>query len=453
MSRKYRTMVFGLFRLVSPLHVGSGVDSRVADQPVIRDTRGLPFIPGGTLAGSFGARLSEAQRSWWLEPRHNNDPLPSPLVFNDAFPVPEQQKVLCRPIEIRDQVTIKRDTLTALEDLYFTMEVVPAGTVFRLLCRIDLESEDESKEFLSEMEKFLASGSPIGGKVRSGTGLWEANGWGYRTLDLSNASDLMLWLTKGHGYLWDGKWDSLSRDFEISKEQLQSPSHSAWKMTMEVSIQKGPHLLSAASGLPQKGMPDLRQARRMRIDDKGKLSEEPVDYGSALKGRLRTAMEMLLRTYLVRLFGANPNRARQLIPVSPVEKPGWEEIADLFGYTGKKGRWGVQESPWEDAQDGREDHVRLCEFTQQAIKGAKFEFMPLCRGKSTISVTLEGNADEWQKELLAHAGRLLALNILPWGGYGSRGYLGAEIQNLEIDPYTCGSLKSFLKKESSKGIF
>ena len=446
-------MVFSLLRLTSPMHVGSGADSHLADQPVIRDTRGLPFIPGGTLAGSFGALLDQKRRTQWLEPHNNNRPLPSPLVFNDAFPIPEQEEALCRPVEIRAQVTIRRDTITALEDHCFTMEVVPPGTLFRFFCRIDLESYSETTEFLSEMKRFLETANPMGGKVRSGTGHWEAEQWAYRILDLSNVSDLMLWLTKGHGYLWDGKWESLNNDFKIQPKKLGSTSRPAWKMTMDVSIQKGPHLLSAASGLPRKGAPDLRQARRMKIDPGGVLSDEPVDYGSALKGRLRTAMEMLLRTYLVRNIRTSPDKVRELLPVSPAEKPPWEKLADFFGYTGKKGRWGVKESPWEDWGEGREDHIRLCEFTQQAIKGAKFEFMPLCRGKSRVSVTLEGDAPEWQKELLANAGRLLALNILPWGGYGSRGYLGAEIQALGHDPYERGSLKRFLQEEKGKGIF
>lgn len=449
-----RVCVFSLLRLVSSLHIGSGRDDTFSDQPVIRDSREIPFIPGGTLGGMFSSALEDSHRSQWLAPVSDGDSLPSPMVFDDAYPLPIQIKALRYPVEIRSQVSLQRGSLTAKQDHHFTMEILPMGTVFCLFCRVDLNTPQEAEEFKSKMEFFLAAGGALGGKKNAGSGRWQAQEWAIKEFDLSSSKDCLDWLMNGHGFNWQGDWSDLRITLGIIPQRL-ALSHGTpyWEMQLELNIENGLHLSAGSSGLPHTGMRDLRQAERMQIDENGNLSSIPTDYGTAIKGRLRTVMEMLLRTYL-NGAGMNFENITWKVPLDPTAKPGWTEIADLFGHTGKRGSWQVEEVPWENVDDeGREDHIRLDEFTQQVIKGAKFDFSPLRRGESKIIVRLPENAPDWQKELVYYAGKLLSLNILPWGGFGSRGYLGASIQFVDessvIPSFTPGSLKAEVENNGS----
>lgn len=431
-ASKHRVCIFSLLKLTSPLHIGSGrVDDPFSDQPVIRDSRKIPFIPAGTLAGMFSSFLDAGLKEQWLgiPPRKEQDPMPSPMVFDDAYPLQKQIEALRYPVEIRNQVSIQRNGLTAKEDHHFTMEVLPVGTVFCLFCRIDLETTEQIKRFKEKMEVFLSAGGEFGGKKNAGSGRWQAREWAAKEFVLSSGNDLFGWLTKGHGFNWQGDWNGLKETLGVVPEELiPLADNKYWQMHLDVNIENGLHLSAGSSGLPIKEVPDLRQAQRAIIDEDGNLSFEYTDYGTAIKGRLRTAMEMLLRTYLNEA-GMGFEDIKKKVPLDPTKKSGWDEIADLFGHTDKKGSWQVEEVPWENVDDeGREDHIRLDEFTQQAIKGAKFDFAPLRKGRSKIIVRLAGNAPDWQKELLYYAGRLLSLDILPWGSLGSRGYLGASIK-------------------------
>ena len=102
MQKRYRIEVFSLLEFISALHLGSGKeDDRFSDQPILRNSQGIPFIPGSTLAGTFGDRLTLDQRKEWMgsipeqvkEKKEN--PEVSSLIMDDAFPLPEQEAASC----------------------------------------------------------------------------------------------------------------------------------------------------------------------------------------------------------------------------------------------------------------------------------------------------------------------------------------------------------------------
>ncbi|MEW6386135.1 MAG: RAMP superfamily CRISPR-associated protein [Thermodesulfobacteriota bacterium] len=447
---KFRLVCLARLRLTSPLQIGSGrQDIPFTDRPVVRDVRGIPFIPGGTLAGALAASLNKRWRDW-LQPADKKEeakpPKPSPLIVDDAYPLPAQEKSLRWPVEIRDQVTLKHDTLTAKPDHYFRPEVLPVGTIFRFACRGDFRSSRKAEGFLQELGKFLAGGGALGGKQSSGSGRWHLQDrkLAYRILDLSQPEQLKFWLGHGHGFTWDGKWSSLRRfGFkEITMPPVAPPPRSRWQLVLGVEIKDGLHLSGGATGLPRRDEADLRQAERVTINGRGNLGREYVDYGSAVKGRLRSVMEMLLRTYLVRYQNLEEGEVLKLVPVDPNQTSTWPAVRDFFGFRekrrGKKGAWQVEERPWHNPPVTltREDHICLDEFTQQVVKTAKFVFSPLNQGVSKVIVSLPAQAPPWQKTLLAFAAELLCLNLLPWGGHASRGYLGAKLTLEYVDGFS-----------------
>ena len=229
-----------------------------------------------------------------------------------------------------------------------------------------------------------------------------------------------------------------------------------WQVTLKAEI-KGLHMSAGATGLPRKKFPDRAQATRYafvfdEIKKTYRLESQYVDYGDSIKGRFRTAMEMLLRTYLRK--AKNPDDILKLVPEDPTKESTNDKIKDFFGHKRVKGGWAVKESSWDPESGGqplspddlfKQHHNRLCEVTQHVISGAKFEFAPLGRGISEVVVTLPASAPSWQKELVYRTAHLLALNALPWGGYGSRGYLGATLSIIDGQDGT-GELKGFVKQ-------
>lgn len=427
--KQYRTLIYVKLQLESPLHLGSGRDEDpFSDQPVLRDICGVPIIAGSSLAGSFAASLANDKKYDWMGIRPE-DPQASPLIMDDAAPVPAQAAALRWPVELRSQVSLERASLTALPDHHFNMEVLPLGVIFCLSCRCDLDDTEAEEEFLAAMKKFLARGGRLGGKQNSGLGLWRCREWGHRTLDMTRREDLRLWLTDLHGHRWKGDWGVLAQ-FGITHETVSKVDEpdSDWRMELEIKVEKGLHLSAGQSGLPEKNVPDLQQVKRWRIEENGGLQEELTDYGSAVKGRLRTAMEMMLRTYLIQFCNKEPADAFNIVPLDPTKPAGHEKLKDFFGCCDKKGAWRVTEGCWEDGKIAPQDHIRLDEFTQFVIGGAKFDFAPLSRGKQKMLVILPPDAEEWQKVLVYYAGKLLTRNIFPWGGHGSRGYIGAMVR-------------------------
>jgi len=438
---------------VAPLFHGSGEESLFTDMPVLRDTRGLPFISGGALAAAFH-RAQPGHPSEWLGLDSKGEPVPSRILFDDAFPVPEQRQTLAHIVETRKRVSIERHSATAIEGAHFDLEVLPVGSIFLFSCRCDAADKTEAERMRNAMESFLAAGGILGGKTNSGLGRWQAQGWTHQQYDLDDKDDLKQWLLEGHGLAWEGKTDVFN-----PWQAFSAPKPPGWTITFNVNISQGVHLSSAGKGLPVSKQPDEYQAVRKRITPDGTLLEECVDYGTTIRGRIRTVMEMLLRTYLI--WAKVPSEeVLKLIPCDPRQKAGLEEVANFLGFPQpKKGaktqdcraKWSVQEHNWQSPACMKMDHNRLDHFVQHAMEGPLFCFAPLSAGQSEVVIELDKDAPSWQKLLLIHAVRLLELNILPWGGKGARGYLGARISDIKcVEPDDTTALATEINKWAEK---
>lgn len=439
--RRHRVLIHALLNMDSPSHIGSGRDDdSFTDQPVIRSLAGFPFLPGGSLAGNLfdTMELNEAQRRDWFGQtiEKEDKPKSSRLIVDDAFPVLAQRKKLSKPVELRSLNALLRDSLTVRRGASFNMEVLPRGTLFCFGCRCDLDSESDVQSLIGQIRSFLAKGGQIGGKETSGLGCWTSQNMWSRTLDMHKEKDLISWLENLHGLDWQGDEEELRRSGFTCEHLKPSASDDGWSIRLSVTLNKGLHLSSGSSGMPKKGEADLQQARQLQIDQNGQFTKTELDFGSTVKGRLRSAMEFLLRTYLIKFTACTSSAATNIIPLDPSSISPVEDINTFFGFandqtrTGGKSGWKVKEAPWQNSRQRSEDHIRLSEFTQSVMQGAKFDFHPISHGEAVLHVTIPNPsaAEDWQKVLLYRAAELLALNVLPWGGHASRGYLGTQIR-------------------------
>ena len=232
------------------LHIGAGGSLAVtgSDNPVVRDARGLPFIPGSSFKGALrsaieaivrGLSAGMGQEPWTCDPlqspcvtaedmRDKNDAEISKLVEQG---VPEGGKActVCRlfgspwlaskvkvkdlyvvedevwpgRIEVRDGVAIDRDTETAATGRLYDYEVVPLETNFDLHIRIDNPSKAELGLLFLGLREFSNGGAALGGKVSRGLGAVQLK---WQEIEVIEGHDgLRAYLRDGHGRVLEGE--------------------------------------------------------------------------------------------------------------------------------------------------------------------------------------------------------------------------------------------------------
>ena len=433
----YRISIFSELEMTTSYHIGGGVESFASDAPVLRDSRGLPFISGGALASAFSKSCSDAllSREWLGIPLNSNtdDGKVSRVIFNDALPLHKQRQSLSVVTEVRRRNSVNRETNSCQDDMLFDVEVIPAGAVMLFSCRFDAKNQEEGKQFKEYIGRYLSGGGSLGGKSRIGLGKWQASKWACYEYDLCTREGLKDWFLNGRNCNWHGSTEILQKiNNNLSPITVDKPTKDNYWTIDCVVVIDGLHMSSGSTGLPIHGEPDQVQATRKKIDTSGTLSDEYIDYGSTILGRLRSTMEFLLRTHLKSRGVAN----EQVLKAVPVDnsKSSIDDLADFFGYIskeiqsfGKCGEWCVGESKWEDPNTREESHIRVDQYQQHPMDGALFTYEPLIAGTSTIRISLPTNDCQWKRDLIRHAVTFMAMEVIPIAGKGSRGYLGAKI--------------------------
>lgn len=201
------------------LHIGVGgsLDVVSSDNPVARDARGLPFIPGSSFKGALrsaaeallrGMSPGERREPWACDPldeaqrcvtaadvRDQADETVTRLVTHGvdeggractacrlfgspwlSSRVRVQDLYLAEGerwpgrIELRDGVAIDRDTETVSGGRKYDYEVVPLETVFDLRLRVDNTRRAELGILFLGLREFETGGAHLGGHVSRGLG-------------------------------------------------------------------------------------------------------------------------------------------------------------------------------------------------------------------------------------------------------------------------------------------
>lgn len=128
------------FQLTSPLSVGSG-ENNLTDRDIIRDSRGVPYIPGTALAGVYRSLFSEKTAEDYFGPELTEKRIQVPsdepsdeggnklkdsdVVTYDAYPEAYTEKLVTK----RDMVALD-DYKTAVPGAKFDFQVLEPGLTF-----------------------------------------------------------------------------------------------------------------------------------------------------------------------------------------------------------------------------------------------------------------------------------------------------------------------------------
>ncbi|MBI4494826.1 MAG: CRISPR-associated RAMP protein [Chloroflexi bacterium] len=231
------------------LHVGVGGSLAVvgSDNPVARDARGLPFIPGSSFKGALratieallralspGARqepwacdpLDEAARCVTAEDVRDRDEAEVSALVARGVDAGGKACTACRlfgspwlasrvrvcdlylaqgegwagRIEVRDGVAIDRDTETVSGGRKYDYEVVPLETAFDLRLRADNVARAELGLLFVGLREFETGSAALGGHVSRGLGGVRLEGLEVEAVE--GAEGLRAYLRDGRGRLW-----------------------------------------------------------------------------------------------------------------------------------------------------------------------------------------------------------------------------------------------------------
>lgn len=217
-----RYTLLGKLITKTALHIGAGTSLAVvgSDNPIVRDSNGLPYIPGSSFKGPLRSLIESIVRAlspggrqepWacdplaekkWCIPSENMDQWQLEVRNNGRTQGEVDQYVwkesctVCRifgspwlaskvkvadlyltqgsnwggRVEVRDGVAIDRDTETVSGRRKYDFEVVPRETAFNLTLRVDNASDEELGLLFLGLREFTKGGAWVGGNTSRGLG-------------------------------------------------------------------------------------------------------------------------------------------------------------------------------------------------------------------------------------------------------------------------------------------
>lgn len=156
--------------LLSPISIGNG-DDLLTDHDCLRNSKGMPFIPGSSLAGVFSHYLGEEMLALFT-PKIEDEYKQSPYYISDANIVLDDKK---RNVStsIRDGVKLKPDKI-AEDGAKFDFEIVESSTKFDFRIEVivrDHDNIDKMKKVVDVILHGLNSGEILlGYKSKRGYG-------------------------------------------------------------------------------------------------------------------------------------------------------------------------------------------------------------------------------------------------------------------------------------------
>ena len=165
-----------IFQLTSPLSVGSG-ENNLTDRDIIRDSRGVPYIPGTALAGVYRSLFSKGTADNYFGPELTEERIQdslknginklkdSDIVTYDAYPEVYTEKLVTK----RDMVALD-DYKTAVPGAKFDFQVLEPGLTF--VTYIEQNMDDPKQQWvLDEIASAWMEGRiSVGAKTGRGYG-------------------------------------------------------------------------------------------------------------------------------------------------------------------------------------------------------------------------------------------------------------------------------------------
>lgn len=233
------------FQLASPLAVSSGEDF-TTDRDIVKDSRGIPYIPGSALAGMYRKLFSGKTAEKYFGPeltkermissseKGKNELSESLVVVYDA----------CIQAQQPDSIVTKRDMValdeykTAIEGAKFDFEVLEPSVTFVTYIEQNMENADQQYVINEIADAWMKGRITLGAKTMRGYGHTKGIKAEAIMYDLADSVQLNAWL----------KFDMYQEDWNLGDTYNLCDSS----------------CLSSLSGLPEKQADGVREKYKMQ---------------------------------------------------------------------------------------------------------------------------------------------------------------------------------------------
>lgn len=216
--------------LTSAAVFGNGDSDPIIDMMILRDSCDpqKALLPGSSLAGALRSYLEAINGKETIDAINHlfgyvgadEDGEQSRLLISDAVSLESIQA------ELRDGVRIDHATRTAADQAKYDLEVLPAGTRFKLEFEfIEQEDADSKKRFdllplvIHALHGLQTGQISLGMKKNRGLGQCSVEGWDIQVIDMTKPAKIFAWLSN---QLNGQKTDDLYTHFAITPPQLAS---------------------------------------------------------------------------------------------------------------------------------------------------------------------------------------------------------------------------------------
>jgi len=441
----HRIYVSGILTTQGPVLVGNGVDEN-SDCDFVRDSSGLPILPGSSLAGAFRAALRDAgvhddDKDDIFGTCDSDELRQSPLTLYDATLAhtgsPDEALQMLRmrnQLRIRDSVRLEDNGRTVKDNGKFDFEVVESGVEFTFRCELVGWSSNErtwsDRRYLLErlIDMLQTDGIGVGAKTTRGLGVVKLAETRWLELDMKHPDDVQTWVN----FDWDTTVQNNGLTLQPAKNSCAA---NAWKFNVDFRLM-GPLLIRSYTANPDE--PDYVQF---------KAADKTTIPGTSWAGVLRHAVLSTV-TQLAELVPISERRDKAAALLTgklfgPCLDPDKTDARSTAKPKAQRSALIVHESVVTGSEDMDYTRNRIDRFTGGVVDSALFTerpAVPALAMKTTLSLSLACFPQNQKMLFEAMIGALylvlcdMAHGMLPIGGESSvgRGILAAD--TVEIIP-------------------
>ncbi|MGF1673922.1 MAG: RAMP superfamily CRISPR-associated protein, partial [Rivularia sp. (in: cyanobacteria)] len=379
-----RIIIKGNLILDTPTCLGSGDTDSDTDLVLLRDSiEDKALLMGSSIAGALRNYLREFENGYnnaietsllFGALRSDDDGEQSPLIVNDTL----SSNTL--KVELRDGVKIDSTTGTAADKAKYDLELLEAGTEFKLYFELLIGEQDNREQLIQELSivlQGLEKGEiSIGMKKRRGFGRCRVRKWQVCRFDLKKPEELINWLKFQH---WTTdllpnycSYSSIAEAF--SKAEIKTNSNiqdNRERLIIQAKFTlAAPLLIRSAQADIQKAPDDVHLKSRRNNELKSILS------GTSLAGVLRHRAERIINT-----LGENEIIIDEIFGFVKEEKENSDSPEDVSltkpQDKATASRLVVDESIINETTDLVQTRIAIDRFTGGALHGALFQEQPI----------------------------------------------------------------------------
>lgn len=377
-SIRERIFIEGDLVLDSPTHLGNGSADGLVDMPLLLDpVDRRPLLTGASIAGALRNYLREYELGYQQEETPSAPSLVEQLFGCIAKEGEEEARLSWLMIddaiaprshvsEIRDGVSINPVTRTARDKEKYDIELLPAGTEFKLRFELLIPSQEFGEKFIEALTIALLGLEKgeigLGQRKRRGYGACHVKTWRVRRYTVTTLDGLIDWL-KDAGNVQESKH---ILELLMAGQPIRLPDRRAqMHLTASFDIED---TLIIRSGSGRARSPDMIHLSNSNGD--------PVIPGTTLAGVLRHRAAQIINTIA-------PRSGDKMI--SELFGPRMQDHPDLQP---RGSRLWVRECVIEKPQELVQTRVMIDRFTGGALPQHLFTEQPLTGGRIHLDCTI-----------------------------------------------------------------